>query len=302
MLLDGPTYRGQLPCLLCRHARSRKNRDEWSALCGGCRSLSGYEIDELIDAQDVDPDRVVIPPDLFRASRMNSDARYEAALASIRAHGVPAGSRILDVGCGVSAQAGLFEDYLYVGADLNDSRVRFGASQHPRAAYAIQNIVEMGFATAAFQAVICLEVIEHLPDEAREALMRELLRVLSAGGVLVLSTPDGERTWGKRVFGHKCERSHEIEMTADEVKDLVTSCGGRVTSVAVVDNLIQPASRLGALMARLAGDRIRLRRALQTFWTRLGYRTVIYAIAAEQGDLEQDINSGTVTSANARSL
>ena len=302
MLLDGSAYPGRLPCLVCRHSRRRKTRAEWTALCGACRSLSGHEIEELLDAQDVDPDRVVVPPDLFRASRVNSDARYKTAVALLRAHGVAAGSRILDVGCGVSAQADYFGDYFYVGADLNDSRVRFGASQHPRAAYAIQNIVEMGFAKAVFQAVICLEVIEHLPGEARRALMRELLRVLSPGGVLVLSTPDGSRTWGKRVFGLKCERSHEVEMTPAEVKDLVTSCAGRVLSVAVVDNLIQPGTRLGAVLARLASDRVRLRRALQVLWTSLGYRTLVYAIAGEEPDVPLVTSSAAVATVNASGL
>jgi len=159
----------------------------------------------------------------------------------------------------------------------------------------------MGFATAAFQAVMCLEVIEHLPDQARHALMRELLRVLSPSGILVLSTPDGHRTLGKRIFGQKCERSHEVEMTIREVKALVTTCGGTVLSVSVVDNLIQPASRLGALLTRLAGDRLRLRRALQLFWTRLGYRTLIYAIAAGERDLEKVAKSEAVVLATAPS-
>ena len=295
MLLDGPSYGGQLPCLMCRHSRRRKTREQWRSLCGSCRSLSDYEIEELLDAQDVDPDRAVVAPNLFRASRVNSDARYHAALSLIHAHGVPLGGRVLDVGCGVSAQADFFKDYRYVGADLNASRIRFGASQHPLATYAIQNITEMGFGAGAFEAVICLEVIEHLPEQERYALMRELFRVLSPSGVLVLSTPDGSSSLGKRVFGSKCERSHEVEMTEPEVSALVDSSGGRVVGTAPVDNLIQPAGRLATLLTHFAGDRARPRRWLQRLWSRLGYRTLIYTVLSCAERKEQLARSPATT-------
>ena len=44
------------------------------------------------------------------------------------------------------------------------------------------------FADGLFDTVICTETLEHVPDD--RAVLRELLRVLRKGGVLVISVPD----------------------------------------------------------------------------------------------------------------
>ena len=45
------------------------------------------------------------------------------------------------------------------------------------------------FADASFDAVLCVEMLEHVPAAAREAVLSELLRVLRPGGRLVLTFP-----------------------------------------------------------------------------------------------------------------
>jgi SAM-dependent methyltransferase len=50
------------------------------------------------------------------------------------------------------------------------------------------------FADASFDAVICSEVLEHVPDDL--AIFQELTRVLRPGGTLILGTPDyGRWLW-----------------------------------------------------------------------------------------------------------
>jgi hypothetical protein len=71
VLLDGPRFAGKLPCLLCRHSRRRKTREEWQGICGECRDLSYAEVNILHWNQEHDPDRVVVPPNLLRLSRRN---------------------------------------------------------------------------------------------------------------------------------------------------------------------------------------------------------------------------------------
>lgn len=53
--------------------------------------------------------------------------------------------------------------------------------------------LRLPFLDAAFECVICSEVIEHIPEE-NGRLIDELSRILEPGGTLILGTPDYD-TW-----------------------------------------------------------------------------------------------------------
>lgn len=279
-MLDGSQYHGRLPCLLCRFGRRRKTPAELRALCGQCRQLTDDELSILTWYQEEDKERVVVPPNMLRHSRENSDARYEAARKSLVARGVAPGATILDIGCGISAQAAMFRGFRYVGADLDRLRLVRAKSSNSWAEYAVQDITCLGWRTGSFEAVLCLEVIEHVPPTQRKGLMRELFRVLRPGGVLALSTPNGRLTPWKRVLGRKCERSHEQELAPAEVGRLVEQAGGELHEVTTLDNLILPAGRIAAGVIHLVADRRRSRRVLQRLAGRAGYETLLYIASA----------------------
>jgi SAM-dependent methyltransferase len=280
VLLDGSQFGGRLPCVVCRHARRRKTPAEWKALCGRCRHLSEDELEVLYWYQEQDTDRSVVPPNLLRHSRENSDARYLAALDVLVERGVPGGSRILDIGCGISAQADLFGQFDYFGADLNRVRLARGRRVNANAQYAVQDIRQLAWKDGAFAAVLCLEVIEHLPPEARPRLVRELIRTVEPGGLLILSTPNGKLTLWKYLLGRKCERSHEVELAPSDVADLVIAAGGSLLAVKEVDNLILPAGKIAAATVHLIAGRPKWRGPLQRAATRAGYETILYVVSS----------------------
>jgi 2-polyprenyl-3-methyl-5-hydroxy-6-metoxy-1,4-benzoquinol methylase len=242
--------------------------------------LTPAEIHELDWYQRCDADGVVVPPNMFRHSRRNSDTRYASALAGLQTSGLAPGGRILDIGCGVSAQAGSFAQYRYIGVDLNRQALRYGHSQHPSAHYVVQSITHIGFRDGTFDGILCLEVIEHLPQAVRLAMCRELLRILRPGGALMLSTPDGTVTPWKQLLGRKCEASHETELPPAEVRALVRQAGGSVEDQREIENLILPSSLLGAVIAHLVGDRGPTRELVRRVASRAGYRTVLYLLRA----------------------
>lgn len=113
------------------------------------------------------------------------------------------GDRVLDVGCsegeGNHLQAA-YEHYAVraVGVDssverLRTFRTRFvqyphrPASEHRSLHLSGANLLNLPFDCETFDAVICAEVLEHVPDY-RSAL-EELRRVLRPGGRLALSVP-----------------------------------------------------------------------------------------------------------------
>jgi len=183
---------------------------------------------------------------------------------------------ILDIGCGISAQAGMFREFRYVGADLNLVRLKRAHAVNRWAAYAVEDITRMGWRDHSFAAVVCLEVIEHVPEAFRLAVLRELLRVVQPDGLLILSTPNGRITVWKRLLGLKCERSHERELSTGEVQGLIEGAGATLHRVETIDNLVLPASRVAAGVIHLAAGWPALRRRLQSLATKAGYETLLY--------------------------
>jgi len=111
-----------------------------------------------------------------------------------RAHG-----RLLDVGCGSQRYRLLFPGVeSYCGVDLPSN------SADNRALDAFADGLHLPFVPAAFDTVLCTEVLEHVPEPL--VLMTELARVLRPGGLLLLTTP---QTWGLHEVPHDYYRYTE---------------------------------------------------------------------------------------------
>ena len=95
---------------------------------------------------------------------------------------------VLDAGCGegetLDRLAGVLPESP-VGIDLNPESVRFAGERLPAARLSVANLLELPFADHEFDLVLCLEVLEHLPDPG--AGLSELARV--SGRDIVISVP-----------------------------------------------------------------------------------------------------------------
>jgi len=148
------------------------------------------------------------------------DAAYAAAYAEAIAHDPDAGSlfireryregirwrnvldallppsavprTILDLGSGngaITLAVTATGNYISCGIDmlLSDSArwLQRGTAAHAIAASG----EDLPFADATFDAVLCLETIEHIPSEALPRFASELTRVVRAEGIVLLTTP-----------------------------------------------------------------------------------------------------------------
>ena len=93
--------------------------------------------------------------------------------------------RLLDVGCGNSPFRHLLDPAAaqYQGVDVA-AAAAFGY-QNPDTVYYDGHVLP--FPDASFDAVLCTEVVEHIPDPAET--IREIHRVLKPGGLLVVTIP-----------------------------------------------------------------------------------------------------------------
>jgi SAM-dependent methyltransferase/tetratricopeptide (TPR) repeat protein len=97
---------------------------------------------------------------------------------------------VLDIGCGSSRI--IQELPKAVGMDILLPKLRFLRNRHSRLVQG--SIFALPFSTHTVDAVVCSEVIEHIPDNP--AFFEEMGRVLRPGGTLILGTPDyGRWLW-----------------------------------------------------------------------------------------------------------
>ncbi len=144
--------------------------------------------------------------------------------------GSHAGRHTLDIGCGSSRIVQTLPGV--VGMDIGLRKLRWLRAP---GRYLVQgDLTHLPFADGVFDAVICSEVIEHIPREA--VRLDEVLRVIAPGGVLVLGTPDySRRRWlflewlyGK-VFPNGYVKEHINRYTREGLESELGSLGLSLT-------------------------------------------------------------------------
>jgi SAM-dependent methyltransferase len=148
-----------------------------------------------------------------------------------------AGLRALDAGCGEGYGAAILAGRArsVVGVDLDRAVVAHAAVRYPAVRFEVADLLALPFPDGAFEAVVCLQVVEHVARPAD--LVAELARVLGPGGLLVLSTPN------RLTFSPDGIRNpfHTAELTAAELRALLA-----------------PAFRVEELLGTFHGPRIAL--------------------------------------------
>ena len=104
------------------------------------------------------------------------------------------------------------------GLDISGDAVRFArqASRAGNVEYVVGSVTDMPFEDNSFDLVVSFETIEHVSHSAQRLLITEIDRVLTANGLLVMSTPDKNLTNQDNPF-------HRHELGEREFLSLVRS-------------------------------------------------------------------------------
>ncbi|HEX9235286.1 MAG TPA: methyltransferase domain-containing protein [Actinomycetota bacterium] len=161
--------------------------------------------------------------------------------------------RVLDIGCGSSRILQSLPQA--VGLDMQIRKLRW--LRAPGRQLVQGSLSELPFPDASFDAVICSEVIEHIPRDQID--LSDMVRVLAPGGVLVLGTPDyGRWTWRaleamyKKAFPQGYATEHINRYTRSDLRSEVERLGLVVLDVQYVfgSEMIFKAARPAAQAAR----------------------------------------------------
>jgi cyclopropane fatty-acyl-phospholipid synthase-like methyltransferase len=102
---------------------------------------------------------------------------------------VPAGARVLDFGCGagVPITRSLSARYDVLGVDISAGQLALACRQAPAASFALADMANASFAPAAFDAVVSMYAIFHVPREEHAGLFLRMHEWLRPGGWLLAS-------------------------------------------------------------------------------------------------------------------
>jgi ubiquinone/menaquinone biosynthesis C-methylase UbiE len=110
-------------------------------------------------------------------------------------HGRGAKLSVLDFGCGSGLTVADLSEagHASQGVDFSEEAIAFGAKKGITGLQVVRD-EQLPFADETFDAVTCMDVLEHLQDE--QPALSEMRRVLKPGGVLVIMVPAYEFLWG----------------------------------------------------------------------------------------------------------
>ncbi len=159
-----------------------------------------------------------IDPARLDTTHQDHQARYEFAVNHVD------GGTLLDAGCGFGYGTTMLTAKAdrIVGIDMYPEAIAYAQEHYSAATVRFELADLLGFdpPEAPFDNVVCLEVVEHVQDDA--GFVSALRRLVAAGGTLIASTPNKDVTSPQ---GPPADPTHVREYTPQQFRTLLADAG-----------------------------------------------------------------------------
>ncbi len=124
----------------------------------------------------------------------NADRSIIAPYFDALCERTPAGTRVLDLGCGAGweTESLHLRSYEAIGFDLSRTMCEFASREHPADDHVVGDMNFLPFAEDAFAGVWACASMLHIAREDMPLVLSEVARVLSPGGAFVASVQVGD--------------------------------------------------------------------------------------------------------------
>lgn len=124
--------------------------------------------------------------------------KHVAELVKLRAP-----KSVIEVGCGDGRFIGELDvaGCKRVGVDMSAPAIAFARAFYPDVEFVVGDAAEVRRGER-FDTVACIEVLEHIPDDAETLFLRSLFGLVAPGGAIVLTVPTTNIPLNKKHFRH----------------------------------------------------------------------------------------------------
>jgi SAM-dependent methyltransferase len=134
-----------------------------------------------------------------------------------------ASARVLDIGCGTGfTLTRLPAGVRSVGLDASPAALSLARERAPGSSFVRGSAYALPFADGSFDAVLALDVLEHLDDDLAAA--RELRRVLAPGGAAIVTVPAFQGLWS----AHDEALEHRRRYRLPQIEAVLREAGLRI--------------------------------------------------------------------------
>jgi SAM-dependent methyltransferase len=153
--------------------------------------------------------------------------------------------RVADLGCGCGKMLEILSSTCdAVGTDASPQAIDFCAQRHVQAVIG-RFPSEIPLQKASFDAVLLLDVLEHLDEDVASA--QTAAGLLKPGGVMICSVPAYRWLWSKRDEFHQ----HKRRYAKNEFRQLFSQPGLKLELLSYANTLLFVPAAAGRLMSKL---------------------------------------------------
>ena len=162
---------------------------------------------------------------------------------------LPSGARVLDAGCGSGRTLQELVDYGDVsGIELNTDAAALARGRE-LGEVQVGRLEELPWDDGTFDLITCLDVIEHVPDDA--AALVELRRVCQPGGWLLVTVPAYQALWSR----HDEANHHYRRYSRSSLRDAARAGGWQLERMSSFNSLLLAPAAAVRLAHRRLGTR-----------------------------------------------